>query len=449
MDISQVHQREQGMSPYEVMLSESQERMLLVVAPENVPAIKAVFDKWDVVCREIGIVIAEKTAQVAVGTELVADLPIGALTEAPQYRLEGKPSEEDIKRLRLDLDSVPLPEDGPQATLLRLLASPNIANKQGVYRQYDHQVQTNTVVGPGSDAAVLRVKGTKKAIALAIDGNGRLCRLDPYQGGMIVVAEVCRNLSCSGALPLAVTDCLNFGNPERPDVYYQLEQCIQGIAEACRVLEVPVVSGNVSLYNESRGQAIFPTPVVGGLGLLEDAAKATRSAFAGDGMVVGLLGADTLGTEVNDLAGSEYLQRVHGRVEGSPKIDIFLEKRVQQTCRDAIEQGLVTSAHDCSEGGLAVALAECSIQGGIGFTGDFSVADRWDVTLFGERQSRIVVGLPEDRWDALVGLAADSGVPVAKLGYTGGGRFRLNGQIDLPVSEIAGVWNNGLEAASG
>ena len=449
LDISQVHQREQGMSPYEVMLSESQERMLLVVAPENVPAIKAVFDKWDVVCREIGIVIAEKTAQVAVGTELVADLPIGALTEAPQYRLEGKPSEEDIKRLRLDLDSVPLPEDGPQATLLRLLASPNIANKQGVYRQYDHQVQTNTVVGPGSDAAVLRVKGTKKAIALAIDGNGRLCRLDPYQGGMIVVAEVCRNLSCSGALPLAVTDCLNFGNPERPDVYYQLEQCIQGIAEACRVLEVPVVSGNVSLYNESRGQAIFPTPVVGGLGLLEDAAKATRSAFAGDGMVVGLLGADTLGTEVNDLAGSEYLQRVHGRVEGSPKIDIFLEKRVQQTCRDAIEQGLVTSAHDCSEGGLAVALAECSIQGGIGFTGDFSVADRWDVTLFGERQSRIVVGLPEDRWDALVGLAADSGVPVAKLGYTGGGRFRLNGQIDLPVSEIAGVWNNGLEAASG
>jgi phosphoribosylformylglycinamidine synthase len=210
-----------------------------------------------------------------------------------------------------------------------------------------------------------------------------------------------------------------------------------------------VVSGNVSLYNESRGQAIFPTPVVGGLGLLEDAANATRSAFAGDGMVVGLLGADTLGTEVNDLAGSEYLQRVHGRVEGSPKIDINLEKRVQQTCRDAIEQGLVASAHDCSEGGLVVALAECSIQGGIGFTGDFSVADRWDVTLFGERQSRIVVGLPEDRWDALVGLAADSGVPIVKLGYTGGGRFRLNGQIDLPVSEIAGVWNNGLEAASG
>jgi len=318
-----------------------------------------------------------------------------------------------------------------------------------VYRQYDHQVQTNTVVGPGSDAAVLRIKGTKKAIAVAIDGNGRLCQLDPYRGGQIVVAEVCRNLSCSGALPLAVTDCLNFGSPERPDVYYQLEQAIQGIAEACRVLEVPVVSGNVSLYNESRGQAIFPTPVVGGLGLLEDATKATRSAFAGDGLVVGLLGADTEGVDPHDLAGSEYLQRVHGRVEGSPNIDIDLEKRVQALCRDAIESALITSAHDCSEGGLAVALAECSIQGGIGFTGDFPVDRRWDVTLFGERQSRIVVGVPEGQWEALVRLASDSDVPVVKLGYTGGDQFQLKGQVDLPVLQISEVWNKGLEAASG
>ena len=449
LDISQVHQREEGMSPYEVMLSESQERMLLVVAPENVPAIKAVFDKWDVICREIGHVIGEQTAQVTVGPELVVDLPIGPLSEAPQYRLEGKPSDEDIRRLHLDLDSVTLPQDGPQEALLRLLASPNIANKESVYRQYDHQVQTNTVVGPGSDAAVLRIKGTKKAIAVAIDGNGRLCQLDPYQGGQIVVAEVCRNLSCSGALPLAVTDCLNFGSPEKPDIYYQLEQCIQGIAEASRKLEVPVVSGNVSLYNESRGQAIFPTPVVGGLGLLEDATKATRSTFAGEGLIVGLLGADTKGVDPHDLAGSEYLQRVHGRVEGSPKIDIDLEKRVQALCRDAIERGLITSAHDCSEGGLAVALAECSIKSGTGFTGDFSVDSRWDVTLFGERQSRIVVGLPEQSWDALARLASDSDVPTVKLGYTGGDRFRFNGLVDLPVSQISEVWNKGLEAASG
>ena len=449
LDIAEVHQREEGMSAYEVMLSESQERMLLVVAPGDVPAIKSVMDKWDVTCREIGHIIAEQTAQVAVGPELVVDLPIGPLSEAPQYRLEGKPSDADIQRRKLDLDSVSLPQDGPEGTLLRLLAAPNIANKKGVYRQYDHQVQTNTVVGPGSDAAVLRVKGTNKAIAVTIDGNGRLCQLDPYQGGQIVVAEVCRNLSCSGASPLAVTDCLNFGSPERPDVYHQLEQCIQGIAEACRVLEVPVVSGNVSLYNESRGQAIFPTPVVGGLGLLEDASKATRSAFAAEGLVVGLLGADTSEVESHDLAGSEYLQWVHGRVEGSPRIDIDLEKRVHQVCRSAIGQGLLASAHDCSEGGLAVALAECSIQGDVGFVGDFSIADRWDVILFGEQQSRIIVSLPKEHWDALSRLASGSGVPIVRLGYTGGDRFQLNDQMDLPVSQIADVWNNGLEAASG
>jgi len=449
LDIAEVHQREEGMSAYEVMLSESQERMLLVVAPGDVPAIKSVMDKWDVTCREIGHIIAEQTAQVAVGPELVVDLPIGPLSEAPQYWLEGKPSDADIQRRKLDLDSVSLPQDGPEGTLLRLLAAPNIANKQGVYRQYDHQVQTNTVVGPGSDAAVLRVKGTNKAIAVTIDGNGRLCQLDPYQGGQIVVAEVCRNLSCSGALPLAVTDCLNFGSPERPDVYHQLEQCIQGIAEACRVLEVPVVSGNVSLYNESRGQAIFPTPVVGGLGLLEDASKATRSAFAAEGLVVGLLGAGTSEVESHDLAGSEYLQWIHGRVEGSPRIDIDLEKRVHQVCRSAIGQGLLASAHDCSEGGLAVALAECSIQGDVGFVGDFSIADRWDVILFGEQQSRIIVSLPKEHWNALSRLASGSGVPIVRLGYTGGDRFQLNDQMDLPVSQIADVWNNGLEAASG
>ena len=449
LDIAEVHQREEGMSAYEVMLSESQERMLLVVAPRDVPAIKSVMDKWDVTCREIGNIIAEQTAQVAVGPELVVDLPIGQLSAAPQYRLEGKPSDADIQRRKLDLDSVSLPQDGPEGTLLRLLAAPNIANKKGVYRQYDHQVQTNTVVGPGSDAAVLRVKGTNKAIAVTIDGNGRLCQLDPYQGGQIVVAEVCRNLSCSGALPLAVTDCLNFGSPERPDVYHQLEQCIQGIAEASRVLEVPVVSGNVSLYNESRGQAIFPTPVVGGLGLLEDSSKATRSAFAAEGLVVGLLGAGTSEVESHDLAGSEYLQWVHGRVEGSPRIDIDLEKRVHQVCRSAIEQGLLASAHDCSEGGLAVALAECSIQGDVGFVGDFSIADRWDVILFGEQQSRIIVSLPKEHWDALSRLASSLAVPIVRLGYTGGDRFQLNDQMDLPVSQIADVWNNGLEAASG
>ncbi len=449
LDISQVHQREQGMSAYEIMLSESQERMLLAVRPENTPVIKEIMGKWDVTCREIGQVIPDMMAQVTVGSELVADLPIEPLSEAPQYRLEGKQSELDIKRLQLDLHSVPIPQDGSEQTLLKLLAAPNIANKKGVYQQFDYQVQTNTVVGPGSDAAVLRVKGTEKAIALTIDGNGRLCQLDPYQGGMIVVAEACRNLSCSGALPLAMTDCLNFGSPERSDVYHQLEQCIRGIAEACRVLEVPVVSGNVSLYNESRGQAIFPTPIIGGLGLLENVGNATRSAFTEEDLAVGLLGAGINGADSHDLAGSEYLQWIHGRVEGSPKIDIHLEKRVQRACREAIEKGLITSAHDCSEGGLAVALAECSIQGGIGFKGDFSVDDRWDVTLFGERQSRVVVSLPEANWQAFEALAEDFGVPMTKLGYTGGDRFNIDGYCDVSVAQIGDVWNRALEVAGG
>ena len=449
LDLSKVHQRELDMSPYEVMLSESQERMLLVVAPENVSAIKEVMKKWDVACHEIGQVIADQIAQVSMGASLVADLPIGPLAEAPQYRLEGKPSLEDRDRQKLELGSVPLPTDGPEAILLRLLASPNIANKKSVYRQYDHQVQTNTVVGPGSDAAVLRVKGTDKAIAVTIDGNGRFCQLNPYQGGLIVVAEVCRNLSCSGAQPLAMTDCLNFGSPERPDIYHQLEQCILGIADACRVLGVPVVSGNVSLYNESRGHAIYPTPIVGGLGLMEDASKATRSAFAGEGLMVALLGAVTDQGDSSDLAGSEYLQQIHGLVAGSPLIDIDLEKRVQQACRDGINDGLIMSAHDCSDGGLAVALSECSIQSGVGFIGEFPVGNRWDLTLFGERQSRIVVSFRESSWNALQSLASNLNVPMIKLGTTGGGRFKIDGQVDLPIEQISDGWNNGLEAVIG
>ena len=234
-----------------------------MVAPENVAEVKKVFDKWDITCRPVGRVSEEPYAQISDDQKLIVNLPIDQLCEAPRYRLQGKPSPEQVDRQKLKLSAVPIPTQQPADVLLKLLASPNIASKQAVYRQYNHQVQTNTVVGPGSDAAVLRIKGTKKAIALAIDGNGRYCYLDPYRGGQIAVAEVCRNLSCSGAEPLALTDCLNFGNPERPEIYHQVEQCIRGMARACRVLGVPVVSGNVSLYNAAQGQAIYPPPVLG------------------------------------------------------------------------------------------------------------------------------------------------------------------------------------------
>ena len=459
LDLSQVHRREPGMSPYEVMLSESQERMLLVCPPHRVSEVRAVFDRWDVPCREIGRVIAEPEAKVSSGGETVAHLPINPLSEAPAYRLEGKPSAADLARRELPLDGLPLPPEGAGPTLLRLLASPNIASKQPVYRQYDHQVQTNTVIGPGADAAVLRIKGTSKAIALTIDGNGRFCQLDPYEGGKIAVAEACRNLSCTGAVPLALTDCLNFGSPQRPDIYYQLEECIKGMAAACEALGVPVVSGNVSLYNETQGRAVFPTPVVGALGLLEDATKAVGSAFPGEGLEVVLLGPGPRAAAPSDLAGSEYLQVVHETVAGRPYIDLEMERRVQKVCLQGIEQGLIRSAHDCSDGGLAVALAECCIQGGVGFQGILDAPSSWDAALFGERQSRIVVAVEPGRIEELDKLAHDAEIPVMRLGNTGGDNFFIYGMfggfgepvtnIDVPVAHLTAAWSGGLEAAGG
>ncbi len=449
LDISQVHRREEGMGDYEVMLSESQERMLLVVPPGGVDRIKKVFQKWDVPCHNIGQVISQPEARIFNGSQPVARLPIKHLVNAPRYRLKGVPSPEQQQRQRLVLSSVLLPSAGPGDTLLKLLGSPNIASKERVYRQYDHQVQTNTVVGPGSDAAVLRIKGTGKAIALSIDGNGRYCFLDPFRGGQIAVAEVCRNLSCSGAEPLAVTDCLNFGNPEKPEVYYQLEWCIRGMARACQVLGVPVVSGNVSLYNESRGQAIYPTPVLGGLGLLEDVTRYRRSSFPEEGLPVVLLGSDGWRTRSSALAGSEYLQLVHGRVEGRPDIDLALEKRVQELCRRGIRAGCIASAHDCSEGGLAVALAESCIQGGVGFRGDGGLPQRWDTALFGESQSRIVVSLSPGQSTSLEALATDLNVPIQRLGVTGGTRLRWSRRVDLTLEEITSAWRNGLDGVSG
>ncbi len=462
LDLAQVHRRETGMNAYEVMLSESQERMLLVALPERVSEIKAVFDRWDVDCREIGRVIAEPDAKIYDGSERVADLPIQPLSEAPAYRLEGRPSYDDVVRREVSLAGLKLPECGPAGTLLRLLASPNIASKRSVYRQYDHQVQTNTMVAPGAgDAAVLRVKGTGKAIAVAIDGNGRHCLLDPFVGGQIAVAEVCRNISCTGARPLALTDCLNFGNPLRPDIYYQLEECIRGMALASETLDAPVVSGNVSLFNETQGQAVNPTPVVGALGLLEDAAKAVGAGFPGEGLAVMMLGPG-IGTATNqDLAGSEYLTVMHGLTAGQPYIDLDLELRVQETCREGVKQKLVLSAHDCSDGGLAVALAECCILGGVGLRlqGALDTLHQWDTSLFGEKQSRIVVSVQRKRMHLLEDLAHAIGAPVSLLGFTSGDSFQIishdedgaetgNG-VDVPVSRLTEVWTQSLEAASG
>ena len=446
LDIGRVHRRDAGMVPYEVMLSESQERMLLIIERGRKAQVESIFEKWQIPCVEIGSVTDTRWAKVCDGSSPVAQLPIGPLTDPPKYRLRGIKPKGQVERQQRRLSSLPLPREDPSGVLLRLLGSPNIGSKEKVYRQYDHQVQTNTVVAPGGDAAVLRIKGTRKGIALCTDGNGRYCYLDPYRGGIIAVAEACRNLSCAGAEPIALTDCLNFGNPERPEIYYQLEWCVRGMAEACRILNVPVVSGNVSLYNETQGQAIYPTPVVGALGLLEDVGLHSTPGFKGSGDLVALLGVDEVRGRASELGGGEYLDLVHGIVAGRPSIDLQLEKRVQALCRRAIQEGMVTASHDCSDGGLAVALVESCIGGGVGFQGNFRVRWRWDAALFGEAQSRIVVSLIPERLDDLATLATGFDVPITPLGTVlAAPRFAIDGLIDLPLEVLERAWNSALD----
>jgi phosphoribosylformylglycinamidine synthase II len=449
IDIAQVPRREEGMTPYEVMLSESQERMLVVVNQEHEIEVMDIFQKWDLESSVIGKVTDDGRVKVFDGDRLEADLPIDILTDPPLYRLKGVRPAYLAETASLDAASLPVPNEGPGHILLRLLSSPNIASKEWVYRQYDHQVQTNTLQGPGGDAAVLRVKGTGKAIALSSDGNGRYCYLDPYAGGAIAVAEACRNLACVGAEPLALTDCLNFGNPERLDVYYQLEECIRGMTQACETLGVPVISGNVSLYNETRGEAIWPTPVVGSLGLLEDADRQCATAFRDEGDVVILMGAAEVRGDGRSLGGSEYLEMVYGEVAGVPSIDLNLEVKVQRLCRRAIQDGLLKSAHDCSDGGLAVALAESCIAGGVGFMGTSRIAGRWDAALFGEVQSRIVVSVASGDVPQFRILASEMGVPWMQMGTVGGDRLSLDGLLDVPVKDMALACKGGLERALG
>ncbi|MDA1347547.1 MAG: phosphoribosylformylglycinamidine synthase subunit PurL [Chloroflexi bacterium] len=447
LDVSQVPRRDIGMAPYEVMLSESQERMLVIVKDGRQDEIKAIFDKWDLDSTVIGRATDDGLARIYENGTLHAEAPVGLLIDAPQYRPSAVQSQFVAELQQYDLDSVPLPEEGAEAVLLRLLASHNIASKLWVYRQYDHQVQTNTAEGPGGDAAVLRIKGTSKGIALATDGNGRLCFLDPLVGGMIAVAEACRNVACTGAVPIALTDCLNFGNPERPDVYYQLEQAVIGIAKASEAFSAPVISGNVSLYNESHGDAIYPTPVIGALGLLEDVEQHVGVGFTRPGDLVVLLGAEQIADDAATLAGSEYLDLIHDLVAGRPNIDLDLEMSLQRACVSLVREGVIRSAHDCSDGGLAVAIAECCIAGDTGFEGEIATSGRWDVVLFGEAQSRIVVTLSPDRLSALKEICRAEGVPWTELGRTGGDTLRLEGLIDLPMEKIDDAWRNALERA--
>ncbi len=448
LDVALVPRREAGMTPYEVMLSESQERMLLAVKPGREHEVEAVFRKWDLDATRIGEFVAGDSVVILDGDEVLSETRIKVLTDPPEYEFD-PPKPAWIADLQaVDPGSTPLRGNSPVDALLKLLATPNIASKLPVFRQYDHQVQTNTVVAPGGDAAVLRLKGSKRGIALSTDGNGRICYLDPYVGGQIAVAEACRNVSATGAVPVAVTDCLNFGSPEAEDGQYQLVQAVAGIKKACEAFGIPVISGNVSLYNEAPAGAIYPTPVIGAMGILDDVRKHASAGFSGDGDAVYLLGASSLDGDASTLAGSEYQDSLMGRVAGQPALDLDLEVKVQRACRDGIEAGLVLSAHDVSDGGLAVGITEAAIIGGTGVVVDAVFTGRWDAALFGEAQSRIVVTVPSDRTDEFERIASDADAPVLVLGATGGDRIVLGDLVDVSLSDAAHIWQTGFENAT-
>ena len=447
IDVALIPRRDVGMEPYEVMLSESQERMLLVVESGYESEITNIFEKWDLDSIVIGSVTEDGLAKIYDGAELCASVPVDILTDPPLYEYIGLKTDEMYELQRYPLSELQIQGLNAQNILLDLLNSHTIASKRWVYRQYDHQVQTNTVDGPGGDAAVLRVKNTSKGIALTTDGNSRLCFLDPFIGGIISVAEACRNLACTGAEPIALTDCLNFGNPEKLDIYFQLEQCVKGMAEASKAFSAPVVSGNVSLYNESQDVAIYPTPVVGALGLLDDVNCRVGIGFKESGDIVVVLGMNSASPDINSLAGSEYLELTHNLVAGQPHIDLDLEINLQKTCISLIKKEIISSAHDLSEGGLAVALSESCIEGNIGFESSLTIGERWDAFLFGEAQSRILVSLPKEKITEMENVCRSMNLPYVQIGMVGGENIKIGDLIDLPVNLASDTWLNSLQRA--
>ena len=434
IDVAKVPCREEGMSAYEILLSESQERMLIVVQKGR-KKVQDIFTKWDLEATVIGQVTADGQMTIREGKEIVAQIPAKALTElCPRYDREAKEPEYLAQAQGYDLASLPEMEDYGKV-LVTLLGTPTIASKEWVYSQFDYMVGTNTVVPPGSDAAVLRIKGYNKGIAMKVDGNSRYVYLDPYRGGQIAVAEAARNIICTGGKPLAITDCLNFAYPEKPEIFWQFKQAVAGMSEACRVLGTPVVGGNVSLYNETNGEAIYPTPIVGIVGLVEDLAHVTTLGFKQEEDIIILLGITK-----DELGASTYLSVIHGLEAGkTPEIDLELEKQVQQATLELIKMGLVVSAHDCSEGGLAVALAECCIQGKIGADVALTENIRPSSILFGESQSRIIISINKSKIDSVLQQLKKFQVPYKVLGSVGGDSLNIAGsgwKVNVDVAEM-------------
>ncbi|MFC4102163.1 phosphoribosylformylglycinamidine synthase subunit PurL [Paenibacillus xanthanilyticus] len=441
--LDEVPQREEGMTPYEMMLSESQERMLFVVAPENEAQAREIFERWGVICAKVGKVTDDGRLRLFHKGEEVANMPVKALVdECPVYN---KPSAEPAYYAENGaLDTSYEEVTDLTGTLKQILGSPTVASKEWVYNQYDYMVRTSTAVQPGSDAAVVTIPGTRKALAMTTDCNGRYVYLDPEVGGAIAVAEAARNIVCSGAEPLAITDNLNFGNPEKPEVFWQLEKAADGMSDACRALETPVIGGNVSLYNENAKGAIYPTPVIGMVGLVHDVNHITTQRFKSEGDVIILLGETK-----HEFGGSEYQHVLHGKNEGRPpQLDLAVEKKLLSGVLGAIQQGLVASAHDLSEGGLAAALAESCIGGRLGADVNVVTELRPDAALFSESQSRILLSAKPDQAEQLKAYLTEQGISNAQIGVVRGTdlTININGKpgIAAPVEQLEQVWKDAI-----
>jgi phosphoribosylformylglycinamidine synthase II len=468
IDLSLVPQREQGMTAYEMLLSESQERMLIVAHSGREREVIDIFRKWDLDAVVIGRVREGHNMRVIHEHETVADIPVSALTdEAPLYerpmaspspKSNGQSPKSEEQNTKIQDQSTKCKDQNHNEALFKLLASPNLACKQFVYRQYDHMVRTNTAVLPGADAAVVRIKETRRALAMTLDGNGRYCAANPREGAKLIVAEAARNVVCVGARPLAITNCLNFASPERPEVMWSFSEVIDGMSEACRVFNTPVVSGNVSFYNETEGRGILPTPVIGMIGLVEDVHRVVQPGFKQAGDVIGVLG-----TTADDLSLSEYAAVVDGSSTEEmiargvvPKIDLQAERAVQNVCLEAAETGLLASAHDCSDGGLAVALAECCFSSLNRATSGAEVSLPESLRgslptatiLFSESPSRIILSFPASSRAAVENIAEREKCPFTVIGRVGGNSLRISLDeeqiISAEISELENVWRSSL-----
>ncbi len=443
INLDKVPLREKGMSAYEIMLSESQERMLVVAKKGYEDKIIETFAKWDLHCEVIGEVTEDGILDAEYGNDEKVKIPAFELVlggGAPVYIRETKKPGYIDEKHSYDFSKLPVPED-IRKVFEKIFSSPNVASKRWVYEQYDSMVRTNTIVGPGSDAAVIWVKETNKALAVKTDGNARYTYLNPRKGGKIAVAESARNVVCSGALPLAITNCLNFGNPYKPEVYWTFTEAVAGIGDACRAFDTPVTGGNVSFYNESPNTAVYPTPVIGMLGLIEKLDNITTADFKNAGDVIYQIGEDK-----EEVGGSEYLYSYFDLVEGdAPDIDLEKEKNIQKFLLSAIDSGFINSAHDVSEGGIAVALAECCIindEKPIGAKVEIPVKSRIDFSLFSETQSRIIVTVPANKANQFEKYAGEKNIPVVKLGTTGGDSLKINGVIDVSLEKLKELYYN-------